>query len=89
MVQLGWFLGGHEMLPALRRVMVNDPLLDTDTPGTVLDALHTSAPFMPNNCGRGRITHILLIQAQSGDLSWVTWLLEHKARTQTSNLEMF
>lgn len=74
------------MLPAFRRVTGKDHVLNTDTPGTMLDVLHTSAPFMPNNYDRGMITHILLIQAQSGDLPCITWLLEYKAGTQTSNL---
>lgn len=74
---VGWFLGGQR----------EDHELNTYTPGTVLDALHTPAPLMPDNYDREMIPHILLIQAQGGDLSRVTGLLEHKART--SNLEMF
>lgn len=69
--------------------MGDDHELNTYTPGTVLDTLHIPAPLVPDNYDREMIPHILLIQAQGGDLSCVTGLPEHKARTQTSNLEMF
>ena len=57
------------MLPAFQTVMGKDHVLNTDTPGTMLDVLHTSAPFMTNNYDRGMITHILLIQAHSAHSS--------------------
>lgn len=51
---------------ALRRVTGKDHVLNTYTPGTMLDVLYTFAPFISDNYDRGIITNILLIQAQSG-----------------------
>lgn len=71
-------MGSHEIAPRIRE----GDVLSTYAPHTMLDALYMCSPFLPNNYDRGIIIHILLFQAQSGDLSHITWLLEHKATTQ-------